>query len=37
MMNEINLAKIMENKIFPFESGEFKKLIKGHTTGLWRK
>lgn len=36
MMNEINLAKITENKIFAFESGEFKKLVKGHTTSLWR-
>lgn len=36
MMNEINLAKIMENKIFAFESGELKKLVKGHTISMWR-
>lgn len=35
-MNEINLAEIMENKVFAFESREFKKLVKGHSTILWR-
>lgn len=37
MMNEINFAKIMENKIiFAVETREFKKLLKIHAIGLWR-
>lgn len=37
MMNEINFAKIMENKIiFVVETREFKKLVKIHAIGLWR-
>lgn len=37
MMNDVNLAKIVENKIIlAFEIKEFEKLVEAYTTNLWK-